>query len=55
MSEHVGLEVSTLCTIIDALVATAITYMIGANAFKKMENIKPLHKKIFNLKGKFDS
>ena len=29
--------------------------MIGTNAFKKMENIKPLHKKIFNLKGKFDS
>ena len=40
---------------LDALVATAITYMIGTNAFKKMENIKPLHKKIFNLKGKFDS
>jgi len=33
------------------LVATAITYMIGTNAFKKMENVKPLHKKIYNLKA----
>lgn len=36
---------------LDALVATAITYMIGTNAFKKIENVKPLHKKIFNLKA----